>query len=80
MKLSTKVIGALGFGFLVVFLIRGKKEGESVTPIQGLNMNVNPNLIVDSVMPYTKIPKHYQNQLGNGIKKFIYGYMNEQGS
>ena len=76
MSLTTKIIGAVGFSILAIFIFRMKKENSNgEAPIKGLNMNIDPNMVVDSVMPFTKIPKHLQNPLGNGVKKFIYGYM-----
>lgn len=75
----TKYIGYIAFGSMAYFLYRSMKSGKDhKSPIEGLNLEVNPEKIIDSVLPWAPIPNNYRGPVGNSLKKFINGYVAEK--
>lgn len=75
MEKSTKIIGVVAFGLMAYFLFKSKDENENSAPIEGLNISVNPDKIVDSLMPFIDMPPQYKGTLQRGLKRAINGYM-----
>jgi len=58
-----------------MFLCKARKEKDEAAPIEGININVNPDQIIDSGMKLVKIPPAYKEQLINGLKHFVSGFL-----
>lgn len=71
---STKILGAIAFASTVLFMLKSRKNNES-TKIEGLNIDIDPEKMVDNIKPYiTDDPNTNEiiaNIAKNGISKLL---------
>lgn len=64
---STKIIGAIALVSTALFLLKSRDNKES-KKLDGLNIDIDPEKIVDNIKPYISDNPHFNNQLADFAK------------
>lgn len=71
---SMKILGAIAFASTALFIFKSREKGVS-TKIEGLNIDIDPEKIVDNIKPYisddSKANDFIANIAKRGISKLI---------
>ena len=80
MKKSTKILGALAAGATMVFLWKSSKEKNagSMNHIKGLNIELNPELLVRSGIELMPIDPTFKGAAQKIASNFIGGYREDE--
>lgn len=74
---NTKLLGYILAGGVAYFMYRVYKSGgeEEAAPIEGLNIDINPTKLVDSITPWIPVADELKPIANKGAKHLINGFM-----
>jgi hypothetical protein len=67
---SQKILGAMAFATTALFMLESRKTAES-TKIDGLNIDIDPEKMIDSVKSYISPNEKLNNLVANIAKKTL---------
>lgn len=77
MKLKTILAMAsisAGLGYLYL-----ASQDDDATNIEGLNIDVKPDVLIDSAVGLSRIPSQYKNGVANASKRLVSGFLAGRG-
>ena len=74
MKDKTKIIGLLGIGVVGLYLYKTKDKDVKNHQIEGLNININPEKLLDSGLALLDGNPYLKQQVATSLKGFMKGY------
>lgn len=67
---SMKILGAIAVVSTTLFIVGSRKNKES-TKLEGLDINIDPEKMIDNITPYITSDERTKNLLGNFAKVSI---------
>lgn len=64
----------VALGSVLAYLYYSKSE-ESSPSLDGININLDPDKILDSAMAYKRVDERYREPIKNAANKILYGFM-----
>jgi hypothetical protein len=78
MKDKTKIIGLLGVGVVGYYFYMTRDKDVATHRIEGLNINVNPEKLLDSGLALLDGNPYLKQQVSTSLKGFLKGYLNKK--
>lgn len=76
MQDKNKLLGLLGLGVIGLYLYKTKDKDVSDHKIEGLNIDINPERLVDSGLALLGGNPYLKQQISTSLKGFMKGYLN----